>query len=583
MVQHWTTKAIKQSVGVMAKPRLGVTLALALLISGCTSQEKEEVPQSAPEPAAGAGIAVEPSLELARVGDASITAGQLQAFYAKMPDYLQSKKEGLEKERRHLQTLIDMELLQLEAVARGVHRLPVFTNKMEQYRREKLVGLYTIKKIKVRVTDPEISAYYQDQELSRQVRFAQIIAGSQDSIGAALEEIAQGQSFADVARKWSIHEQTASRGGDLGKYEDKLDMPPQLRQPLFALATGEVSQPIHLGNNWALFKNLDEIEGQLDEEAYQKIYRSLFIERSVRERTALVDSLKAALGLEMNRPGLEAFSAAMGRGVAPSEETGALILCRFEGGQITAGDLLSAVSQLKYMSIDLRSAEEVADYIESDLAPDALFIAAALSEGLDRDQEVEAWLAKKEKQELVVQLRVLVLDERVHISEEEVRREYEEHPARYARPDQVEIQEILVDTEAEALALLERVRQGEAMGPLARQYSKRPAKLHDGEGRRRFSAAAGPLYGRLVPTAAKTPVGELGGPLQVPGGFTIFKVLSRQEVPSTFSGAKKRARARVNWVKKHQVFDEFIGELRTKYAPQVTIREDNLKLAFAGD
>ena len=45
--------------------------------------------------------------------------GQLRAFYGKIPNYLQSDSEGLEKERNHLQTLIDMELLQLEAKEQG--------------------------------------------------------------------------------------------------------------------------------------------------------------------------------------------------------------------------------------------------------------------------------------------------------------------------------------------------------------------------------------------------------------------------------------------------------------------------------
>ena len=207
-------------------------------------------------------------------------------------------------------------------------------------------------------------------------------------------------------------------------------------------------------------KLLDSIETELDAEQFQNIYRQLFIERSVEARAALTDSLKEALNLERDQRGLEAFSAAMLRGATSGdEEVRAIVLYRYEGGTITAGDVLDAASQLKYKTLDLRNKEAVIEYAEGTLAPDALFVEAALREGLDREEEVTQWLAKKREQELVVQLRVQVLKERVSISAEDIRREYEENPDRYMQPDQIEIQEILVATEAEAKDLLERLRR----------------------------------------------------------------------------------------------------------------------------
>ena len=366
--------------------------------------------------------------------------------------------------------------------------------------------------------------------------------------------------------------------GDTGRYVGKLDMPPYLRTPLFALEKGAVSQPIDIGGHFALFKALDSIETGLDDEQFQNIYRQLFIERSVEARAALTDSLKEALKLERDQRGLDAFSAAMHKGATSGEEeVRAIVLYRYEGGKLTAGDVLDAASQLKYQTLDLRSKEAVVEYAEGTLVPDALFVEAALREGLDREEEVTQWLARKREQELVVQLRVQVLEERVSISAEDIRREYEENPDRYMQPDQIEIQEILVATEEEAKDLLERLRRGASMDDLARQHSKRSPELRDEEGRRRFTVAAAAVYGRLVAAARKAPVGQLTGPLQVREGYSIFKVLSREQKRASFEEAKKRVRATVNWIKKQQVFEQFLAELRTKYAAQVEVREDNLK------
>ena len=557
----------------------GMVLASLLVLgAGCTSQEEK-----AAQPESGSA-SVDENLELARVEDESITLGQLKAFYAKMPDYLQSKKTGLEKQRRHLQTLIDHKLLQLEAAARGIEQLPVFVRKMYQYRKEKLVGLYQIGKIRVRVSERDIQEYFEKKGLSRRVRFAQIIAANKDSAEAAWQEIDAGQDFSTVAEKWSLHEESAARGGDTGKYLGMIDFPPRHAEAIFALADGQVSEPINLGGRYALYKPLESTEARLSPELYQLIYRQIFIERSVRERSALTDSLKIALNLERSQQSLDTFLAAMRRDASTrDEEVRALVIYRFDGGQITGADLLDAAGHLKYESLDLRSEEDVVKYIEDTLAPDALVVTAAVREGLEQDEEVAGWLAEKRNRELVIQLRVQILEERVSISEEEIRREYDENPDRYTQPEQIEIQEILVDTEAEAQKLFERIQQGESIGELARQYSRRPPELRDEEGRRRFSTADGPVYGRLVSAAWKIPLGQLGGPLHVHEGYSVFKVLSRVRPPASFEESKRRARAIVNWDKKQQVFAGFIGELQTKYADRVTFREDNLKLAFAAE
>lgn len=575
-MKYLSPKAIIRLVPAVTSWGIGAAL-LVIWGTGCANQE-EKARQPEVNLATDPDSTSQENLELARVGDQSITADQLRAFYGKIPNYLQSDSEGLEKERNHLQTLIDMELLQLEAEELEIDRLPAFIYKIAQYRKEKLVGLYQIKKIKVRVSGQEVSDYFQERELARKVRFAQIITTSEDSARSALREISSGRDFGAVAEQWSIHEPTMERGGDSGRYVGKLDMPPYLRTPLFALEEGEVSQPIDIGGHFALFKALESIETGLDAEQFQNIYRQLFIERTVGARAALTDSLKEALKLERDQQGLEAFSTAMHRGATSGdEEVRAIVLYRYEGGTITAGDVFDAASQLKYKTLDLRSKEAVIEYAESTLVPDALFIEAALREGLDQEQEVTQWLAKKRAQELVVQLRVQVLQERVSISAEDIRQEYEENPDRYMQPDQIEIQEILVATEAEAKDLLERLRRGASMNDLARQYSKRPPELRDEEGRRRFTVAAAAVYGRLVAAARKAPVGELTGPLQVREGYSIFKVLSREQQRASFEEAKKRVRATVNWIKKQQVFEQFLAELRTKYAAQVEIREDNLK------
>ena len=90
-------------------------------------------------------------------------------------------------------------------------------------------------------------------------------------------------------------------------------------------------------------------------------------------------------------------------------------------------------------------------------------------------------------------------------------------------------------------------------------------------------------YSRLVRAAQEAPLGELTGPVEVKGGYSVFKVVSKEEGSQSFAQAKKRVEATVKWLRKQVIFEQYLEELREKYAAQVTIKENQLKLAAGAD
>lgn len=574
-------RGIVRRSGAVARVLAAACPALVSLGIGCGSSGSKgsEAPAPAATPPAAADAqSADGQLELARVGEKAITLADLRDFYQDMAAELQSGKSGVDKQRDHLQTLIDMELLRLEALARQVDQTPAFLDKMSRYTRDRLVGIYLMGKVRVLVTPQEVRDYFEQQGLSRAVRFGHLIAANRDSAQAALAAIEGGLSFQEAAQTWSIDSVMARRGGDTGRYAIELDLPERLREALFALQRGQVSEPIDLDGAFGVFANLDEIEAPLDPERFQSIYQQLFLQRSAKERAALVDSLRQVFRLELDRQGLRTFVAAMRAG----EPADAVVLYRYAGGQITGADLLAGNDPLERVAMRREGEAATQKRAEGSVVSDALLVAAARREGLDQREDVKRYLAEKRAEELVVQLRVQVLDQGVSITDEEVRREYEQNPTRYARREEWDIQEILVDTEEQAAQLLGRIRQGESMGALAREHSRRPLDRRDKEGRMTLSLADGLLYGMLVSAARKATVGEPTGPVRVKEGYSIFRVLERRRPPATFAESSTRARATVNWIKKQQVFDQFLRDLRAKHADRVTIREDNLERAASG-
>src|SRR5205085_4646455 len=65
-------------------------------------------------------------------------------------------------------------------------------------------------------------------------------------------------------------------------------------------------------------------------------------------------------------------------------------------------------------------------------------------------------------------------------SDADVKKFYEAHAAEYAQPVEVQAQHILVNSEAEAAAALQRVKNGESFEKVAQQVSKDPASAARG-------------------------------------------------------------------------------------------------------
>ncbi|MBM3456956.1 MAG: hypothetical protein FJX77_00255 [Armatimonadetes bacterium] len=558
-----------------AARRLGQgALVLGVWLAGCAPSDKAPPPAQAPSSP--------PELELAEVAGRSITLGDYTAFYADMPAYLQSSRPGMEKARNHLQTLIDMELLQLEAVERGIHKSPAYLRTLNRQRQERLVGLYQVRMIRPQVTPEQVREQFDRQGLARSVRFSSIVVPSRDSARAVLRELGKGKSFAEVASKWSIDRASAQRGGDSWVFVNKKELEPELGEALFALKVGEVSGPVDLGGTWGIFEASEEKRQELDARTTQMIYKDLYLKDHIRRRGLLADSLRQAYHLELDRKGMDTFLARMRQGVSmEAEDLAGITLYRFDGGTISGADLTAAAAQYAPKGFDPKQREAVLALAATSVVPDALSMEAAKREGLEQEMGLKEWMAEKARQLLIAQLRVVVLKEGISISEEEMRAYHEQHPEKFKKLEQIQIQEVLVATAEEAAEVARRVKNGESLGEQARQRTLRPADQRDEEGRLTlFSTYSKALHLDLIRAAQEAEPGDLVGPVETKEGHSVFRVLSRKGEQESFEEARKRVRATLNWIKKQQVFEAFVAGLRQRRAAQVEVQEDHLRQAF---
>ena len=521
---------------------------------------------------------------VAQIGDAEITVDQLRKFIDDLPEYAKVDPIKAEEAKNHLNTMINIELLTMEAKATDLDESPEFRARLEGVRRKKLVSIFQDRALEVEeeVEESKVRKYAEQMGLTRAIRLADIMVPSRENALAVLRELKNGVPFGQVAKKWSINKETSAQGGDLGRYTTRENMVTPLQDKLFSLALGEISEPIKIGGRYSIFTVIADSTIELSPQRRLAIEMGLKKEEKQRAQSILVAELKKKYHLELDREGLALIVEKVRGGTSFAlEAERSIVLYRYDGGEITAQDLAEAGHALKGNALaQLSDSSQVIAFAERHVVPNAMLVEAALRTGIDEEAETIEWLEDQAKQFLLRALRARVLRAKVTIAENELRQFYEAHAERYLQPEQIEVQEILVETEAEALRLMEQIQKGAPLGDLAKKYSIRSLEDRDEEGRFHFHLFEKNFFGGFVELAEKAEIGVLTGPAKVNEGYSIFKVLSRERKRETFAEAEWRVRSQLKREKNRKAFNQFTEEVRNKYAAKVVIREDNLNAAF---
>ena len=271
--------------------------------------------QVAPDrPSAPAQSAEELGAPLAKVDDVTITVAELQEKLNRQSPYIRARYTSLEQKKEFLDGLVRFEVLAKEAAKRGFDKDPEVIRTMKQVMIQKLMK----EEFETRMTpdsipDADVRAYY-DGHLDEyvkpeEVRASAIIVKARAQAERVAEE-AKGEAgktnkgFRDLVAKYSTHEETKLRGGDLRYFAATTkDVPKPVVDVAFILVTaGDVAGPIAAGDGtfWVI-KQTGRRQAMTKsfEDAQQQIRNKLYREKRIEAQKDFVDDLKAKAKIEV--------------------------------------------------------------------------------------------------------------------------------------------------------------------------------------------------------------------------------------------------------------------------------------------
>lgn len=503
-----------------------------------------------------------PSTVLAKVGGRATTRADFEQFKERL---VRATTEGAQTDSALLRSLVDKTVLLMEATSLGIDREPGFQKKLLQFRETQIARRYSGQQIrrKVSVSAEELLQHSHATDRDRALRMAIILVPTQAEAAQVLEELEDGVPFAQLARERSEHE-TRDLGGDTGAYHLKDTTTEPIRDLVFELAVGELSEPLPFYGKWAVIKILDEMPVPLAQ--MEDIVRGEILQQKTKERAqTLVDSLFEAYAPETIESTIAQLSQAFAGDVADSSRFDDHVLCTFSGGRVTFGNLRTLVPRA-----DFSNADNVDSLVKA-ILPLRLFLEEGLRLGLGDHAVIQAAMKDEREDLLVSRVRQRNVDDLIpEPTLEEARTFYEEHPEKFQTLETIVATEILVSFRDKAEELREQIDAGADPAELASLHTVREGAAHDG-GRIELNKYVDALFPGRWDIVKELAIGEVAGPVDVKEGFAILVV--RERHPSTtkpFNAfSARRAKAYINLNRSALKYVEFIHGLRQKYGVEV--------------
>lgn len=208
-----------------------------------------------------------------------------------------------------------------------------------------------------------------------------------------------------------------------------------------------------------------------------------------------------------------------------------------------------------------------------DMIVESLFLEDAVRKGIDRDKEVRDILNEARKKIIIAKFVKTEVDDKIKISEEEMKKYYEEHKDEFRKPEMWRASHILVASEGEAKDVRAALAGGKNFQDLAREKSIDATASRGGD-------VGYFRKGQVVPefenACFELKVGDVSPIVHTQFGYHIIKLTDKKpETVRPFEEAKPMLENELRIKERIDLFDKLVIDLKDKY--RVRVEDDAIK------
>ena len=237
---------------------------------------------------------------VATVGDKKYTAGEMRAITDKLPS--QARQFMLVNPAGAIEQYLIVQHLASDAEKQGIDKQPPYKTDLEWQRMMSLATAdMTVYRAKISIPGEDQRKYYQEhatdfQQAKVRVIYVAFSSGQVKSDRKVLTEpeaktkiqdlrqkLLGGADFATLAKENSDDKESAAKGGEFGIVKHNSSQPADVKNAIFSLKSGGISEPVKQPNGYYIFKvdefttqPYDEVSSQINEKMRQDKYDEWF-------------------------------------------------------------------------------------------------------------------------------------------------------------------------------------------------------------------------------------------------------------------------------------------------------------------
>ncbi len=473
---------------------------------------------------------------LAHVGDSEITDADYRPAYFSyigdtgLPDSPRRRSDFLDR-------LIGVKLLVVDAKRRGLEQSQSYragaARATEKLKLDFYVQQMALDTIEVR--EAELRQMFLRMNTSIHARH--LYAESVEDARLLRDRLDAGASFEELAQEVFDDPELANSGGDLGYFGfDEMD--PVFEDAAYVLPVGQVSDPVRTSQGYSIIEVLDRQPKPLLTESEfaqrkDRVEQYVLYRRHADARKALVEHIVDKLDLAY-------------------EPEGVAILVGFIRGSITLGDEAAALEVLATPLVTFGDARDRRTWTVGDFREHAQHTSPEQREAVRSEaylrQFIEGLIVRQHMLEQFddqamsrdrsfARIKENTLDKLLYeraydeharaiaVSEDSVRSYFDTHRAEFAPEQKILVDEILVESRAEARHAM-RALEDNPFGDVAARFSVRPGADESGG---RLGYVARKQLGVLGDTLFAVPAGTTVGPIAVADKFGVFRVVEKTD------------------------------------------------------
>ena len=527
-------------------------------------------------------------LVLARVGDADITEAGLATFVDRLPDHLVSDREGVEADRDHLQSIIDQELLLLEARSRGLDTTSLLARQMEDEERAWLSRRYQRQVIapRIEISPKEIERAFHDMGFDRERLLQRIVVkGSEAEARAVFQRLRSANDYDELAREYAPYDPSTDSTGTIGW----VGVPglKRLRVPQSEFLSLPVGTPALLPLSqlvWQIVRFVQDREAPIQLYA-DDVRKLLYMEQWWRRTEEEVELLRRDQEVRTHPEGVRALieRTEARRPELTPEQAGQPLFTWAGGSPITAADFVARVREMAKSSA-LSDSALILSIAERELLYPRLMAFAARERGWDEDEAFDEWRSRTRTGILLDHLMEIEVEDRLAFSEEEVRGYFEANRELFRAGETATIEEVHSEDEDRARQWRQEIEAGAEFGEILRRPGAASHGIHIRGGTMLLQRHLAESFPELVEAAFSAPVGELLGPLYLErvNSHAILRVVEREGSRlRTFKEARPAVVQHLRARRRDSLVSALFESLRQRYGDRIQVFEDRLEQRHA--